>query len=95
MDIDEDKVKAYNHLCQLRLEIETLIDDINETLKVYFPEEHELSYQHWIPQIKTGLRNNIRWLPRGLYSMEHTLNKISDKLQETNNSNKGVFKYTK
>lgn len=89
-----DRIKAYDKLCQLRLETESLIDDIQQVLKVHFPEEYDQSYQHWIPQIKTGLRNNTQWLPRGVYSMEHTLDRISDRLQEIN-SVKGVSKYIK
>jgi len=90
----DDRIKAYNKLCQLRLETEFLIDNIQEVLKVYFPEEYDQSYQHWIPQIKTALKNDTQWLPRGVYSMEHTLDRIHDRLQEIN-SVKGVSKYIK
>jgi hypothetical protein len=60
-------------------------------LAVNFPEESSVAKQHWIAQIKTALKDNLKYLPRGEYSMDYTLNRIEDKL--FNKSDKGVSKY--
>jgi hypothetical protein len=44
-----------------------------------------------LPQIKTGLRDNTKWLPRGQYSMDYTLNSLIDHV--INDLDKGVSKY--
>lgn len=84
----------YNKLCDLRSQIEKLVNDIGQILEQSFPDEYNTAYQHWIPQILTSLRDNTKWLPRGNYSMEYTIAKIADKLQEKT-ANKGVSKYIK
>lgn len=55
---------------------------IERILKQYFPEEFDLAYQHYIPQITTALYNDDRWLSRGGYSMQQTLNHLSEKMDE-------------
>lgn len=84
---------ALNKLYNYRENIEDLLAEIEAIIQVYFPEEYSLSHQHWIPQIKTALRENTKWLPRGEYSMDYTLNHLLDKLIE--DKNKGVSKYIK
>jgi hypothetical protein len=91
MSLTNDQKDQLNKLYDYRDEIENLIFKIETTLESVFPSEHSISYQHWLPQIKTALRDNIKWLPRGQYSMEYTLNRISDKIVD--DSNKGVTKY--
>jgi hypothetical protein len=61
---------------------------IEHILKEYFPEQFELAYQHWIPQISTALYEQNKWLPRGQYSMQNTLDVIKD-----SDTGSGVYKY--
>lgn len=87
------KRDSFNKLMDYREQIEQILTDIENELQSNFPEEYSLSYQHWIPQIKTSLRDDTKWLPRGQYSMDYTFSRIQDKLLEDNN--KGVSKYIK
>jgi hypothetical protein len=64
---------------------------IEKNLKEYFPEEFERAYQFWIPQIITALYEDKRWLPRGEYTMENTINRLVDRLKEE--SGQGVKKF--
>jgi hypothetical protein len=64
---------------------------IGEILKEHFPKEYESAYQHWIPQIVTGLYDHDKWLPRGQLTMKDTLDRIVDKANDS--AAKGVTKY--
>lgn len=77
------------YLC--RDQIEKLLAEIESIIQINFESEYSVAYQHWLPQIKTALRDNTRWLPRGQYNMEYTLKRIEDNL--ANKSTKGVTKY--
>jgi|APGre2960657404_1045060.scaffolds.fasta_scaffold00411_18 hypothetical protein len=68
-----------NNLLDHRDSIVNNLYHIERILKVYFPEEFELAYQHWIPQIITALYEDGRWLPRGDQTMQKTLNRLLDK----------------
>jgi len=80
-------------LTNYRAQIETILAEIDMVMQVDFPEEYSVAYQHWIPQIKTALRNDTKWLSRGEYSMDYTLNRITDKLNSS--IDKGVSKFIK
>ena len=87
------KSQALNKLLQYKENIEDILVQIDVVLQTDFPEEYGVAYQHWIPQIKTALNDNTKWLPRGQYSMDYTINRIIDKI--TNDSTLGVTKYIK
>lgn len=89
----EIQKEALRNIVLYREYIEEYLDRINTIITVHFPEEFDVAYQHWIPQIQTGLRDDTKWLPRGQYSMEYTLKRIEDKLNIS--LNKGVTKYIK
>lgn len=80
-------------LIDYRNQIEKILAEIDAVMQLDFPEEYAVAYQHWIPQIKTALRNDTKWLSRGEYSMDYTLNRIIDKLNSS--IDKGVTKYIK
>lgn len=80
---DEQKHKL-NQLKDCRDEIVKQLFHIEHILKVYFPEEFDVAYQHWIPQITTALYEDNRWLPRGSQTMQHTLNRLIDKADSKN-----------
>lgn len=91
MSLDNNQKEALNRLYCHRQEIEHYLSEIEVLIQTYFPEEFPVANQHWLPQIKTGLKDHTKWLPRGQYSMDYTLNRLTDKL--INDSNKGVNKY--
>lgn len=84
-------INALSELYSLREKIESNLAEIESILKSNFPEETAVATQHWIPQIKTALQDNLQYLPRGEYSMNYTLSRIEDKL--VTRTDKGVSKY--
>jgi hypothetical protein len=83
--------KALSNLYFYREQIEHNLAEIEAILAVNFPEESSVAKQHWIVQIKTALKDNLPYLPRGEYSMDYTLNRIQDKV--FGRYDKGVSKY--
>lgn len=94
MSLTDKQKEALNKLYQKREEIEHCLAEIESILMVYFEDQFAVSYQHWLPQIKTALRNNTKWLSRGQYDMDYILKLIEDKMVD-GSGNKGVSKYIK
>lgn len=94
MSLSKEQKDALNKLYQYRENIESILAEIEALLMVYFCNQYPVSYQHWIPQIKTALRDNTKWLPRGQYSMDHVFRVIEDNMLEKSSS-KGVCKFIK
>lgn len=80
-----------NNLIDYRDQITESLFHIERILKVYFPEEFDVAYQHYIPQITTALYEDNRWLPRGEQTMQHTINRLLDKTNES--LDKGLKKF--
>lgn len=91
MSFTQEQKDQIDKLLSCRLKIEQSLDEIEAILQIYFSKEFDGAYQHWIPQIKTALRNNTRWLPRGQFSMQDTINRLTDQIKESDK--KGVSKY--
>lgn len=91
MSLSEVQRNQLDKLLDCQFKIERSLAEIEEILKVYFPEEFSNAYQHWIPQIKTALFNDTKWLPRGQFTMQDTINRLVDKSQESKTN--GVSKY--
>lgn len=85
--------EALNKLLQYREKIEDILVEIDAVLQVSFAKEYSIAYEHWMPQIKTALRDNTKWLPRGQYTMEYTIKRIMDEIDSS--IGKGVNKYIK
>jgi len=85
------KIETLNKLLQYRENIEDILVQIDAILQIDFPEEYSVAYEHWMPQIKTALKDNTKWLPRGQYSMDYTFGRIIDKI--TNDTGLGVSKF--
>jgi len=85
------KQDSLNKLLDYRNQIEQILTNIDAVMMVDFSDEYSVAYEHWLPQIKTALRDNTRWLSRGPYSMDYTIKRIDDKINGSND--KGVSKY--
>lgn len=92
MSFTNEQKDQLNKLIDHRDEITNALFHIERIIKHYFPEEFETAYQHWIPQITTALYDDTRWLPRGQFTMQQSLNRLFDKANE-DQSLKGVNKY--
>lgn len=79
MSLTEEQKHQLNRLIDYRDQITDNLFHIERIIKVYFPEEFDIAYQHWIPQITTALYEDKRWLNRGTQTMQHTLNRLTDK----------------
>ena len=84
-----EQKKNLEVILDLRKSIHNDLDYITKTLKDHFPDEYNTAYQHWIPQILTALYNDTKWLSRGQYSVQDTIDHISD----DDNTSSGVTKY--
>jgi hypothetical protein len=91
--LSQDQKDQLNLLMDYRDQIDSSIFHIQRILKTYFPEEFDVAYQHWIPQIITALDSNSRWLNRGEVNMQYTISRILDKISE--DSGQGVSKFIK
>lgn len=85
-----NKQKIVDKLSDIRGDIYNYLVEIETNIQSHFPEEYAVAYQHWIPQILTALYDDTHWLPRGQYSMEYTLKRIQDKLND--DGKRGVSK---
>jgi hypothetical protein len=91
MSLTNKQELAIGELSKHRDQIVSNLYDIEQILKHLFPEEFDVAYQHWIPQIMTALFDNQKWLPRGSYSMEYTINRLNDRKDDK--TGQGVTKY--
>lgn len=91
MSLNQEQKDQINKLVDYRDEISNALFHIERILKNYFPQEFDMAYQHWIPQIVTALYKDDKWLPRGEFTMQHTISSLLDKAE--NSDKKGVSKY--
>lgn len=82
---------ALNKLLDLREQISENLSEMEQLLKMNFPSQYEVAYQHWIPQIVTALYNDTKWLPRGQVTFQDNIDHIKD--NSTNSA--GVSKFIK
>jgi hypothetical protein len=81
-----------NKLIDHRDEIVNSLFHIERILKTYFPEEFERAIQFYLPQITTALYEDRKWLNRGEYSLQNTIDNLVDRCK-INESAKGTTKY--
>jgi hypothetical protein len=87
MTLLSEQKHQIDHLLSHRDKITASLYEIEQILKKYFPEEFDIAYQHWIPQITTALFEDTKWLKRGEYSMQQSINRILDTEKDVNNRN--------
>lgn len=78
MQFTNDQKHQLNKLLDHRDEITNALFHIERILKHYFPEEFDVAYQHYIPQIMTALYDDGKWLPRGEQTLQDTLDRLLD-----------------
>jgi soluble cytochrome b562 len=89
--LDQDRKDQLNKLLDYRDVVSDAMFHIETILQTHFPEEFDIAYQHWIPQISTALANSDRWLNRGEINMQYTISRIVDKMSE--DCGQGVSKF--
>lgn len=91
MSFTQEQRDQLNKLIDYRDQITDALFHIERILKIYFPEEFEVAYQHYIPQITTALYEDKKWLPRGEFTMQQTISRLLDKAEDS--GSKGVSRY--
>lgn len=91
MSLNSEQKLQLEKLIDCRNDIVDTLANIQSILQQYFPEEFPLAYQHYVPQIVTALYDEKKWLSRGGYSLQDTINNISNKVDKDLAS--GVSKY--
>ena len=76
MSLSNDQKHQINKLIDYRDEISNSLFHIERILKEYFPEEFEKAIQFYLPQITTALQEDRKWLSRGEYSMQNTIDNL-------------------
>lgn len=87
--LTQEQKDQLNTLMDYRDDICKTMFHIERILKTYFPQQFDLAYQHWIPQILTALDNDVKWLPRGQLTMQDSIDRIKD----SDDDSGGVSKY--
>lgn len=93
MKFTQEQLHQLNKLIDYRDQITDSLFHIEHILKHYFPEEFDIAYQHWIPQIITALYEHDKWLPRGEQTLQDTLNRLFDKKEENIKNGQSVKKF--
>lgn len=65
---------------------------IQTILKVNFPEEYEKAIQFYLPQITTALYEDEKWLSRGEYSLQNTIDNLLERCKILK-ENQGLKKF--
>lgn len=92
MSLTQEQKDQINKIIDHRDRIVDALFHIERILKVYFPEEFDLAYQFYLPQITTALYEEKKWLSRGEYSLQDTINKLIE-LSKDSKQVKGVSKF--
>lgn len=92
MSLTQEQRDQINRLVNYRDEIVLSLFHVERILKTYFPEEFERAIQFYIPQITTALYEDRKWLNRGEYSLQNTIDNLTER-SKIESINKGVKKF--
>lgn len=92
MSLTQEQRDQINRLVDYRDEIVLSLFHVERILKTYFPEEFERAIQFYIPQITTALYEDRKWLNRGEYSLQNTIDNLIGR-SKIESTNKGVKKF--
>lgn len=93
MNLTDKQKEKIKDLLVHRDSIINCVFHMERILKHYFPEEFDIAYQHWIPQIITALYDDNKWLPRGEQTFQDTINRLLDKSEENRQNGQSVSKF--
>jgi hypothetical protein len=79
MSLTNDQKHQINRLVDYRDEMVNSLFHIERILKTYFPEEFERAIQFYLPQITTALYEDKKWLSRGEYSLQNTIDNLLER----------------
>lgn len=79
MSLTDDQKHKINSLIDSKDQIIYSLDHIEHILKTYFPDEYERAIQFYIPQITTALNQDKKWLSRGEYSLQNTIDNLLER----------------
>ena len=87
--------KTVQQLSDYRNQILKCVESIQNILQQNkeCEKEYYLANSHYIPQIVTALMEVDKWLPRGNYTLQNTIDNLNDKIELSQNKQKGVTKY--
>lgn len=92
MSLTNDQKHQINKLVDHRDEIVNSLFHIERILKTYFPEEFDKAIQFYLPQITTALYEDKKWLSRGEYSLQNTIDNLLERCK-IDSTSKGIKKY--
>jgi hypothetical protein len=92
MSLTQEQKDQVNNLLDSRDKIVDSLFHIERILKIYFPEEFERAIQFYLPQITTALYEDKKWLSRGEYSLQNTIDNLLERCK-INEGGKGTKKY--
>lgn len=92
MSLTQEQRDQINRLVDYRDEIVLSLFHVERILKTYFPEEFERAIQFYIPQITTALYEDRKWLNRGEYSLQNTIDNLIER-SKIESTNQGVKKF--
>ena len=92
MSLTQEQKDQINKLIDHRDEIVNDLFHIERILKTYFPEEFERAIQFYLPQITTALYEDKKWLSRGEYSLQNTIDNLLERCK-IDSDGKGTTKY--
>jgi hypothetical protein len=96
MSLTNEQKHQLNRLIDHRDEISSSLFHIERILKAYFPEEFQTAIQFYIPQITTALYQHEKWLSRGEYSLQDTIDKLTERCKTIDgnvSSSNSISKY--
>jgi len=92
MGLTQEQKDQINRLIDYRDEMVSSLFHIERILKTYFPEEFERAIQFYLPQITTALYEDKKWLSRGEYSLQNTIDNLAERCK-LSECDKGIKKY--
>jgi len=92
MSLTQEQKDQINNLLDNRDKIVDSLYHIERILKTYFPEEFERAIQFYLPQITTALYEDRKWLSRGEYSLQNTIDNLMERCK-IEQSSQGLKKF--
>ena len=93
MSLNQIQKDQINSLIDYRDEMVHSLFHIERILKTYFPEEFERAIQFYLPQITTALYEDKKWLSRGEYSLQNTIDNLMERCKIESTDTQSIKKF--